>query len=311
MNTPLKIAIIGTGAMGSIYAARLSNAGHSVCAVDLWADHVDAMNAGGLTIDGPEGRLHATNIRAIHKLPSDEPFELYVIATKSFAVRKSAEAIAKTLTPDAMVLTIQNGLGVGDDVAASIPKSQIILGVAEGFGASMIGPAHAAHTSMKQIRLGLMQGADEHRLSRIANAWRDGGFHIEIYDDIAQLIWEKLLCNVTLSGPCTAFGRNVGELRAHAAEWSIALSCMKEAYAIGTRLGINFSFDDPVRYVTEFADRVGNAKPSMLQDYEAQRTSEIGTINGAILKLGIELNMPTPYNETICAVIRAREAQFD
>jgi 2-dehydropantoate 2-reductase len=269
------------------------------------------MNLGGLTIDGPEGRLQAANIRATCELPPDEPYDLYVIATKSFAVRKNAEAIANTLSPDAMVLTIQNGLGAGDDVAAFVPKSQIILGVAEGFGASMIGPAHAAHTSMKQIRLGLMEEADDDRLSRIANAWRDGGFHIEIYDDIAQLIWEKLLCNVTLSGPCTAFDRNVAELRAQAVEWNIALSCMKEAYAIGVQLGINFSFEDPVRYVTEFAERVGTAKPSMLQDHEAQRASEIGTINGAILKLGNELNMPTPYNETICAVISAREAQFD
>jgi len=87
MNTSLKIAIIGTGAMGSIYAARLSNAGHSVCAIDVWADQVDAMNAGGLTIDGPEGRLQAVNIRATRELPPNEPFDLYVIATKSFAVR--------------------------------------------------------------------------------------------------------------------------------------------------------------------------------------------------------------------------------
>jgi 2-dehydropantoate 2-reductase len=311
MNTPLKIAIIGTGAMGSIYAARLSNAGHSVCAIDVWSDHVDTMKLSGLTISGPEGQLHAAKIWATSELPSDEIFDLYIIATKSFAVRKSAEAISKTLTPGAMVLTIQNGLGAGDDVAAFVPKSQIILGVAEGFGASMLGPAHAAHTSIKQIRLGLMQGVNDHRLSRIVDAWRSGGFHIEIYDDIAQLIWEKLLCNVTLSGPCTAFGRNVAELRAQPTEWNIALSCMKEAYAIGTQLGINFSFDDPVQYVREFADRVGTAKPSMLQDHEAQRASEIATINGAILKLGKELNMPTPYNETICAVIRAREARFN
>ena len=87
MNTPLKIAIIGTGAMGSIYAARLSNAGHSVCAIDVWADHVDAMNLDGLTIDGPVGRLRAANIRATRELPPDEPFDLYVISTKSFAVR--------------------------------------------------------------------------------------------------------------------------------------------------------------------------------------------------------------------------------
>lgn len=310
MNPPLKIAILGTGAMGSIYAARLSNAGHSVCAVDVWSDHVNAMNAQGLTIDGPDGRLQTNRLRATAELPADESFDLYVIATKAFGVRASAKAIAKTLTPDAMVLTIQNGLGAGDDVAEFVPKSQILLGVAEGFGASMSGPAHAVHTSMKQIRLGLMQGAQDDRSYRIAKAWREGGFHIEMYNDIAQLIWEKLLCNVTLSGPCTAFGRNVAKLRLHESEWSIALCCMKEAYEVGTQLGINFSFDDPVQYVTEFAERVGTAKPSMLQDHEAERMSEIDTINGAILRLGRQLNIPTPFNETICAVIRARESHF-
>ena len=311
MTTSLKIAVIGTGAMGSIYAARLSNAGHSVCAIDVWNDHVEAMNVNGLTIDGPDGRMKSAGLRAAHALPTNETFDLYVIATKSFGVRDSAAAIAKILTPDAMVLTIQNGLGSGDDVAAFIPQSQVILGAAEGFGASMTGPAHAAHTSMTQIRLGLMQGAQDARLSRVADAWRNAGFHIELYEDIAQLIWEKLLCNVTLSGPCTAFGRNVADLRSHEAEWNVALSCMKEAFAVGTRLGINFSFDDPVRYVSEFADRVGTAKPSMLQDHEAQRASEISTINGAILRLGADMNIPTPYNETICTVIRARESQFD
>lgn len=311
MQTTLKIAIIGTGAMGSIYAARMSDAGHDVCAIDLWSQHVDAINTSGLRIDGPDGQMHATNLRALPRLPDDEEFDLYVIATKSFGVRESAQAAAKTLRPDAMVLTIQNGLGAGDDVAAFIPRSQIILGVAEGFGASMIGPGHVAHTSMKQIRLGLIDSAPDQRLSSIAQAWETSGFHIETYADIQQLIWEKLLCNVTLSGPCTSFGRNVAQLRSNRPEWEIAISCMKEAYEIGTRLGVNFSIGDPVQYVTEFAHRVGTAKPSMLQDHEASRLSEIDTINGAIVKLGTKLNIATPYNETICAVIRARESQFD
>ena len=105
MTTSLKIAVIGTGAMGSIYAARLSNAGHSVCAIDVWNDHVEAMNVNGLTIDGPDGRMKSAGLRAAHALPTNETFDLYVIATKSFGVRDSAAEIAKTLTPDAMVLT--------------------------------------------------------------------------------------------------------------------------------------------------------------------------------------------------------------
>lgn len=306
----MKIAVVGTGAMGSIYAARLAEAGHEVWAIDTWADHVAAMNAGGLRVDGPQGTVVAKSVNARTDITEAAACELYIIATKASGVESAAKAAAGVMPAGAIVLTIQNGLGAGERIAAHLPTGQILLGVAEGFGASMAGPGHAKHTAMKLIRLGRMGGGADPRLEEVASVWRSGGFDVETFDDIDRLIWEKLLCNVTLSGPCTIFGCNVAELCAAPDRWSVALGCMREAYAVGTRLDVAFSFDDPVAYVTAFAERVGTAKPSMLQDHEAGRVSELDAINGAIPPLGARQGIPTPYNNTVSAVIRAREAAF-
>ncbi|MCE8514977.1 2-dehydropantoate 2-reductase [Ruegeria pomeroyi] len=307
----MKIAIVGCGAMGSIYAARLAEAGHQVRAVDMWTEHVAAINAGGLRVDGPSGTLLSRQVEAMEDLSRAGPCDLYILATKAAGVEPAARAIAATMPEHALVLTIQNGLGAGERIARHLPADRVLLGVAEGFGAAMVGPGHARHTAMKLIRLGAMTGGDDPRLEQVAGIWRSGGFEVETFADIDRLIWEKLLCNVTLSAPCTAFGCTVADLRADPERWAVALGCMAEAYAVGRARGVAFSFDDPVAYVTAFAERVGTAKPSMLQDHEAGRRSELEAINGAIPPLGAALGIPTPYNDTLCAVIRAREAAFE
>ena len=307
----MKIAIVGTGAMGSIYAARLAEAGNEVWAVDAWQAHVDAINANGLRVDGPYGKVLSKSVQATQSISDTELCDLYVVATKASGVAGCARAISDVIGTDSLVLAIQNGLGAESDLAAYLPVRQVMLGVAEGFGASMVGPGHSEHTSMKLIRLGMMNGGPDPRLQDVADVWNAAGFSVEIYEDITQLRWEKLLCNVTLSGPCTVFGCNVAELRAHPERWNVAIGCMKEAYAVGLAIGVHFSFDDPVAYVTDFARRVGTAKPSMLQDHEARRHSELDAINGAIPPLGRQYGVKTPFNETVTAVISALEARFD
>jgi 2-dehydropantoate 2-reductase len=306
----MKIAVIGTGAMGSIYALRLSLAGHPVRAVDSWAEHVAAINAHGLRVDGPDGSLIATELLASTDPQDAGGCDLYIIATKAAGVAQAARAVASVMPPGALVLTIQNGLGAGERIAAYLPAGQVLLGVAEGFGASMIGPGHVRHNAMKLIRIGEPLGGLTDRLQTIVQLWRSAGFEAAAYGDINQLVWEKLLCNVTLSAPCTVFDCTVAELLADPERWAVALGAMHEAYAIGLASGIVFSFGDPVAYVTAFAARLGDARPSMLQDHMAGRRSEIDAINGALPALGRALGVPTPYNDTLTAVIRAREEDF-
>ena len=129
---------------------------------------------------------------------------------------------------------------------------------------------------MNLIRVGEMNGGLTDRMQRVVKVWTDAGFNARAFEDIDQLIWEKFLCNVTFSAPCTVFGSTTGELMAHPERWAIALGCMMEAYRMGRAKNIAFSFDDPIAYVTKFGASMPNGRPSMLLDHIARRPSEIG-----------------------------------
>jgi 2-dehydropantoate 2-reductase len=306
----MKIAIIGVGAMGSVYAGLLADAGHDVWAVDLWQDHLDAIASNGLRIEGPNGERVVSNIQTTSEMNDIGGCDLYVIATKASGVGPAAHAIASIMNADSLVLTIQNGLGAGERIAEHMPIDNVLLGVADGFGASMVGPGHAKHAAMNLIRLGEMNGGMTGRLKSLTQLWVDAGFKAKAFEDINQLIWEKYICNTTLSAPCTVFDCTLGELMENPVWWDIALGCTKEVYELGQAKGIAFSFDDPVAYVTAFASKMPNARPSMLLDHHASRRSEIDAINGMAAELGQKMGIATPYNEVLSAIVRRREEAF-
>ena len=306
----MKIAVIGVGAMGSIYAALFAEAGHDVWAVDTWAAHVDAINNGGLRIEGASGDRTVKTVRATTNITDVGACDLCLIATKASGVGPAAQSVAPVIGPNAMVLTIQNGLGAGERIAQHMPTDNVLLGVADGFGASMKGPGHAHHNSMKLIRIGEIQGGLTDRLQRIELIWQEAGFNAQAFENITQLIWEKFLCNITFSAPCTAFNVSVGDLMGNPDHWGIALGAMLEGHAIAQEKNVPLSFSDPVAYVAAFGAGMPNARPSMLLDHMAGRTSELDAINGIIPTMGRALGIPTPFNDTLTAVLRQRELTF-
>ncbi|SHI57409.1 ketopantoate reductase [Shimia gijangensis] len=306
----MKIAVMGVGAMGSIYAALLADAGHEVWAVDTWANHVDAINANGLRVEGASGDRTVETLRATGQIADVGPCDLCLIATKASGVGPAAQEAAKVIGPDALVLTIQNGLGAGERIAQHIPAENVLLGVADGFGASMKGPGHAHHNAMKLIRIGEINGGLTDRLRQVEAVWQGAGFNAKAFENITQLIWEKFLCNVTFSAPCTTFNQTVGELMSTPDHWQIALGAMSEAYEIARAKDVPLSFDDPIAYVSQFGGGMPNARPSMLLDHMAGRASELDAINGIVPVMGRELGIPTPINDTLAAILRQREAAF-
>jgi len=306
----MKIAIVGTGAMGSVYAGLLSRAGHEVWAIDMWQAHIDAIATSGLTVSGASGSFVVDNLH-VGRAPHDAGHcDVWVIATKASAVEEVAAKIAPLLQPDSMVMAFQNGLGAGERVARYIAQDHILLGIAEGFGASNPEPGRVHHEGMRLIRIGEMRGGMTDRLQAIERTWRDAGFNVRAFADVSLMIWEKFLCNVTLSAPCAAFDVTVGELMANSDAWQVALGCTSEAYRLGVAKGVQFTFDDPLRYVTDFAATIPNASPSMRLDHLARRPSEIDVINGQVVELSREIGLEAPYNETLCAILRHRESLF-
>lgn len=306
----MKIAIVGTGAMGSVYAALFAEKGHAVWAVDVWDDHLAAIRDRGLRVEGASGDRLVTGIRTARTPEEAEPCDLYVLATKASGVEAAARSIAAVKPEDSLVLTIQNGLGAGERIAAHMPSDSVLLGVAEGFGASMKGPGHAHHNAMKLIRIGEMNGGVSDRARDLETLWREAGFSVKAFDDIDQLIWEKFICNVTFSAPCTVFDRTVGEMMADPASWKIALTCGLEAHTAGKAKGVAFSFDDAEAYITAFGRAMPHARPSMLLDHHARRPSEIDAINGMVPVVARSVGTTAPYNEVVSGIVRSREAEF-
>lgn len=307
----MKIAIFGAGAMGSIYAGLFAEAGHEVHAVDIWQAHVDAINRDGLRIEGASGDRVVAGIRASGDGSTVGACDLFVLATKAAGVGPAAEVIAPLMGPESIVLTIQNGLGAGERVARFLPAERILLGVADGFGASLRGPGHVHHNAMNLIRLGEMNGGTTERLEHITRTWQDAGFNARAFADIEQLIWGKYICNVAFSGPCTVFDYTLGELMADAAAWEIARGCAREIAALARAKRIGVDYGDPHEYIAAFGRKMPDARPSMLLDHRARRRSEIDAINGMAVELGRELGIATPYNEVVAAIIRHREKAWN
>lgn len=306
----MKVGIVGTGAMGSVYAAFLGRAGHEVWAIDTWADHVAAIASAGLAVSGASGTYVVDGLHG-GRTPSDAgPCDLWVIGTKAADVDTVAAAIAPLLRPGDVVMAFQNGLGAGARVARYIPDEHVVVGIAEGFGSSIPSPGRVHHTGMRLIRLGELHGGATDRLDALVRTWGDAGFQVRSFADIDQMVWEKFLCNVTLSAPCAAFDVTVGQLMASPERWTVALGCAQEAHRLGVALGIRFGFDDPVEYVTTFSATIPEASPSMRLDHLARRRSEIDVINGQVVELSARLGLATPYNQTLCAVVRSREERF-
>ncbi|MEM0989389.1 MAG: 2-dehydropantoate 2-reductase [Pseudomonadota bacterium] len=304
-----KVAIIGTGAMGSVYAALMADHGHEVWAVDTWPEHVAAMRDKGLRVEGASGD-RTVSLNATANAADAGPVDLAIIATKLDGVAPACDAIQPIVRDDTAILSIQNGLGGPDIAAAAFGPERVTIGVVGGFGASMKGPGHAHHNGMEFVRLGEYQGALNDRTAMIADVWESSGFKVLSFDDIHKMVWEKLICNCAYSGPCTITGLTVGEVMADANASAISQACAAEACAVARAKGIAVEIDDPVDYIRTFGAKIPNARPSMAQDHEARKRCEIDAINGAIPREAAALDMTAPVNTFVMQVIKARESAF-
>jgi 2-dehydropantoate 2-reductase len=304
----MKIAVVGAGAMGSVYAGILGDAGNEVWAVDVWTEHVEAIRTRGLTVDGASGH-RTVRINATSDPTEAAICDVVVISTKAIDVESAAASAKPLVGPNTVVLPIQNGLGSADRVAAVLGEDRVAIGVVGGFGASMVGPAHVHHNGWELVRLGERHGPATERIRRIAKTWEDAGFRVQVYDDVDQLVWEKLICNVCFSGTCTIVERTIGEVLDDESAWQVASSCAREAYDVARARGIALDFDDPVAYARAFGVKIRGARPSMLLDVLAGRPCEIAVINGAIPPAALEVGLAAPVNETVTALVKAKSPE--
>ena len=305
-----KVAIVGCGAMGSVYAALMASNGHAVHAVTTWRGHAEAMATGGLRCEGVSGDRTVKLASAGTTTDGIGICDLVVIATKAFDVAAAAKSCPSLIGPETVVQTIQNGLGSPEMAATVIDADKLAIGVVGGFGASMRGDGHVHHNGLEMIRFGAFKGLPAPRLQASAQIWESSGFKVQLFDDVTRMVWEKLIMNVTFSGTGCATGLTIGAIMANPEAWRVALGCADEAIAVAAAMGVKMDVGDPIEHIKRLGGKIPNARPSMLLDHNAGKRGEVDAINGSIPRLGKRYGVPTPVNETLVAIIKAREAGF-
>ena len=295
--------------MGSVYAALFASAGNEVWAIDRWGEHIDAIRARGLRLEGASGD-RTVKISATTDTREAGTCDLVILATKAMHVAQAAESVKPLLGKETPVLSIQNGLGGPDTAASILGRERVMVGVVGGFGASMRGPGHAHHNGWELVRLGEFGGPITPRLKQVETLWSGAGFRVKVFDDIDQLVWEKLICNCAYSGPCGISDRTTGEVMEDPDLAAVSAACATEAYAVARAKGVKLGFTDPVAYVRDFGSKIPHARPSVLLDLMAGRKSEIDVINGSIARVGKELGVAAPVNSAITGLVRAKERKL-
>ena len=305
-----KVAIVGCGAMGSVYAGLMQLAGHEVHGVCLWPGHVDAVNARGLRVTGASGD-HTVRLASMATTTDGIGVcDLVIIATKAFDVEAAAASCRPLVEPTTVVQTIQNGLGSPERVARILGPDRLAIGVVGGFGASVPEPGVAHHNGMEMIRFGSFAALPRPDLEASAQVWSSSGFSVQLFDDTDQMVWEKFVMNVAFSGTTCVTGLTIGEVMSNPSAWAVAEACAREAVAVAQAAGIKLDVGDPIEHVRALGGKIPNARPSMLLDFNLKRRGEVDAIIGQVAVLGEKYSVATPVTRTVADIIRARESSY-
>jgi 2-dehydropantoate 2-reductase len=304
----VRICIVGCGAVGSLFAANLSELDDvEVWAYDLAREHVDAINRDGLRLSGASevvGRLHATTDAS--EVP---PCEFGIVATKAMhtepAIRAAAHAFA-----DGCVATVQNGLGNEELIAAHVER--VIRGTTFPAG-KVLAPGHVQWDVKGDTTLGPFepQPAPFDQIERLADACTRAGMPTQAVQDARGPQWRKVIFNAATNPVGALTGLTHGRVCEDARLRRFVSRLVDEGKAVAAAQGIELDAD-PEALIDHAAKRevAYDHKASMLQDVEARRQTEVDYLNGGIVRFGEEHGVPTPLNAAIWALVKGLERSW-
>jgi 2-dehydropantoate 2-reductase len=301
----VKIAIIGAGAMGSLFGGRLALAGEEVWLLDVWEEHVRTIREQGLTIVTAAKEI-PTRPNATMRPEEIGQADLVIIFVKSTVTKAAAQTAKKLLGPDTAVLTLQNGYGNAETIAAVVGAERVIAGTTAQ-GATLLGPGRIMHGGSGETHIGELGGGRSERQEKIASALTRSGIPTVGDDNVTSLIWGKLIVNVGINALTGITGLKNGQLADFDETKEVLAMAVEEAVAVATAAGVTLPYADPVDKVLAIAVATAENRSSMLQDLTGGRVTEIDAINGAIVREGFRRGVPTPVNRTLTMLIKTLE----
>ena len=302
----MKIAVVGCGAMGGLFAAHLAQTQSDVWGVDIWAAHVAAIATGGLVVQtngiDRTTKLHATT-------DSDAPgvADIVLIFVKHGQTRAAAAQARPLIGPGTLLVTVQNGLGPVDIIRGLYPDNPLLFGftplTSEVLRPGVIAAGGAGPTCMWPIN-----GQVTPAMQAFCALLTQSGIEAALTPGIQTEIWKKLVVNCCLNPVCALTGLTVGAACGHPDYRALMEGVLHEIVALAQARRIALDTGTAHAYFAAVSTAARNHLPSMVADFRARRPTEIDALNGAILRQSAEHGLAAPFNQALVSLVRMAEA---
>lgn len=312
----MNVIIIGCGAMGCLFASLLKEAGQEVRLIDNNFERARKIKAEGITIMGIGGerKVKVDNIYFYEK--DKELLEkgikedtLFLVFVKSYSTESAAQILKPLVKEDSIVLTLQNGIG-NIEILNSILGENFILGGTTAHGATVIENGYVKHAGTGDTLIGEQNGKITERLLKIQDLFNSAKIKVTVTKNLKGILWSKLLINSVINPLTAIFKVKNGKLVENEYSYQLMKLILEEGDKIRKEEGIEIIYDNPFDKVKDVCIKTAENISSMLQDVLKKKRTEIDFINGAIVKSGKKLNIPTPVNELITSIIKAIEKNY-
>ena len=303
----MKIAILGSGSLGSVFGGVLTQAGFDVTMVNPKNDHIQAMMNSGLTMVEGEAQ-NKVKVRVAVDPADVGPVDLIIVLVKSSHTREAIKTAEPLIGEGTLAMSLQNGLGNEEILSAYLGEDRVLSGKTY-VGGVIIEPGRVLVARKgKLTQVGELKGGITERAKRIGDLFNRAGFETMVCPEMLPVIWNKLLINVSTGAVTAITGLTYGELVKVPEAVRCGIEAVAEAMAVARAAGVDLEIRDPEEAFKAAVKGLPNDfKTSMLQDVIRGVRTEIDFINGAVVRLGEDLDVETPVNRTLVAGIKGIE----
>lgn len=300
----MKIAVLGAGAMGSIYGGHLS-LNNEVYLIDKNSAVVDKINNDGLKLlENDKDVIYKPSALTGSKDLGD--VDLVILFVKSLFSRDALKENSHIIGGNTYVMTLQNGAGHEDIISEFVPIERIIIGTTEDNGA-VIDTGYVRRGGNGKTNLGMLVPDKDNMLVKLQENFNKCGFDTHIHENIQQLIWNKLFTNVSLSVLTGILQVPIGYISKDKYAWEMTVTLIKEALAAAKALGLQFNEDDVIESVRKVTVNSPEGLTSIYADLKAGRRTEVDTISGAVVRAGEQTGVDVPSHRMIVNMVHAME----
>ena len=297
----MKVLVMGAGAIGAYFGARLQQAGEDVtfCAR---GENLRALKERGLRIESFRGDFDAP-VRAADDPGEFAPYELILFCVKVYDTARAAEAIADCLAPGGAIMTLQNGVEAEARLAEFFGADAVMGGNAR-VGVELIAPGKVLHLSTGVIEFGELHGRETPRARKIAELFQRAGILGELVSDFTTFRWSKLLWNSAFNTVTTLTRRKVGEVLEDAEGMRLIRTLMNETLAVAIAEGAKLGPDRIESLLEHSHKNLRALKTSTLQDYQRGKRLEYDALSGAVIRAARRHRIAVPATEAVYAMLK-------